>query len=409
MTIITLVSKVTTDESTEAVVLDAMQCATKVYNGLIWHLREQYKETGKSPVSRQNLNKIMKLLPRRQGYYSLSAQATRDKLIEAYKSYFQLRKNGDEETRPPGFRRKNSYSNLRYFNGYGFWLKGNELTLSLGRKREDGVRYVTMQIQHRPKVSYQRVINVVMIYDKKHGLQAHLVVDVEEKEALGDRIVAVDLGETQIISAMFDDGEVLLYSGRGIKSLRRYWQKIRRRVKPPVQGQRRSRRFRQIERKEYRQVHHQLHIITSDFVKRCYHAGVNRIVIGNLQGIRKNIKYGKKINQRLHAWPFAKISEMIFYKAQMLGMTVEFINEAYTSQTCHRCQKVSRSNRRTRGSYVCECGWRVQADVNAAANIFENYTNVSPLERSSGAVAAPVVLPLRTNAHTVYAPGCPHL
>lgn len=55
MTIITLVSKVTTDESTEAVVLDAMQCATKVYNGLIWHLRAQYKETGSSPCQQAEL------------------------------------------------------------------------------------------------------------------------------------------------------------------------------------------------------------------------------------------------------------------------------------------------------------------------------------------------------------------
>ena len=88
MTIITLVSKVTTDAATESVLLDAMACATKVYNGLIWHLREQYKQTGKSPISRKNLNKIMKMLPRRHGYYSLSTQAPRNEVIEAYKSYF---------------------------------------------------------------------------------------------------------------------------------------------------------------------------------------------------------------------------------------------------------------------------------------------------------------------------------
>ena len=77
MTIITLVSKVTTDESTETILMDAMACATKVYNGLIRHLREQYKETGSSPVTRKNLNKIIKLLPRRLGYYFLFTQATR--------------------------------------------------------------------------------------------------------------------------------------------------------------------------------------------------------------------------------------------------------------------------------------------------------------------------------------------
>lgn len=409
MTIITLVAKITADSTAKAILLDAMSSATKVYNGLIWNLRKQYEESGKSPISKQNLNKLMKLLPRRKEYYSLSAQGTRDEVIGAYKSFFELRKNGDEKARPPSFRRKTAYSNLRYYEGYGFKVEGYKLILKFGLSRLDGSREVVVNFQHREDVEYNRVINVLITYDKKNGLQAHLVVDAKEKEPLGDRVVAVDLGETQIISAMFDDGNVLLYSGREIKAMRRYWQKVRRKVKPPVEGQKKSRRFRQIERKESRQIHHMLHIITSDFVQRCYDAGAGTIVLGDLTGIRKKIQYGKKTNQRLHVWSFSKITEMIRYKAQMFGMDVVQISEAYTSQTCHQCKKVSRSNRRHRGLYKCSCGWITHADVNSAANIFKKYKDVSPLKRSSGVVATPVVVPLRVNRHTVYEPRCPHL
>ena len=137
MTLITLVARIIADEQTEEILFDAMRSATKVYNGLLWQLREQYEQTGKAPISRQNLNKLMKLLPRADEYYSLSAEATRDEVIGAYRSFFSLRKE-DERARPPGFRRKARLSNLRYYDGYGFRLtEEGRLWLSLGCRRSD--------------------------------------------------------------------------------------------------------------------------------------------------------------------------------------------------------------------------------------------------------------------------------
>ena len=110
MTTITLVSKLIVDEQTEAILFDAMRSATKVFKGLIWNFRSQYEETGKAPISRKNLNKIMKELPRRKDYYSLSTQGTRDE-----------------------------------------------------------VKRVEVQIQSRKDVKLPKVINVLITYDKKLG------------------------------------------------------------------------------------------------------------------------------------------------------------------------------------------------------------------------------------------------
>ena len=93
--------------------------------------------------------------------------------------------------------------------------------MGFGRSRSDEEKEVEVQIQSRKDVEFTKVVNVLISYDKKLGLQAHLVVETEDLKPLGDRVVAVDLGETQIISAMFDDGKTLLYSGREIKSIRR--------------------------------------------------------------------------------------------------------------------------------------------------------------------------------------------
>jgi transposase len=100
--IITNKAKIHADYKTEAVLKDAMLCATKVYNGLLWHLRKEFEEKGKLDVSRKNLNLILKELPRAKGY-SMSVQLTRDEVREAYKSFFALRKKRFTQHHAPGF------------------------------------------------------------------------------------------------------------------------------------------------------------------------------------------------------------------------------------------------------------------------------------------------------------------
>lgn len=86
----------------------------------------------------------------------------------------------------------------------------------------DGNREVTVRVQYRADVVFRQLVNVLLAYDTANGMEAHLVVEVEDEPANGTRKVAVDLCETQAISAMLDDGTNLLYSGREIKAIRRY-------------------------------------------------------------------------------------------------------------------------------------------------------------------------------------------
>jgi hypothetical protein len=72
MPILTLQAKVLADPKTGKILRDAMLCVTKVYNGLLWHLREEFKNTGKTKVTRKHLNAILKTLPKAKKYYSLS-------------------------------------------------------------------------------------------------------------------------------------------------------------------------------------------------------------------------------------------------------------------------------------------------------------------------------------------------
>lgn len=403
--LLTLRAQIHTSPQTEPVLKDAMLCATKVYNGLLWHLRKEHEETGKADISRKNLNRILKKLPRAKGYYSMSVLLTRDEVRQAYGAFFALRKNGRTEHSMPGFRPKSRLSPLKYVQS-GFKVEGSRVTLSLGRSRKDGVRHVTFRISHRPGVKCKRVRELSVTYDKLTGrLEARLVVEVKPRDNHGTGRVAVDLGETVLLASAFDDGTAVLYSGRLIKAIRRYWQKVRSKVRPPSKERRQmSRRYRQIARKERRQVEHLLHIVSKHFVEECARRGVGEVVVGDLTGRVEGKSFGRVVNQRLHAWAFRKLAGMIEYKAVLLGISFRAVGEERTSIICHACGTEKASNRKSRGSYRCGCGWSAHADVNAALNICERACNVSPVKGSSGRVARPVVLSFQVGRHTVHEP-----
>ena len=87
--------------------------------------------------------------------------------------------------------------------------------------------------------------------------------------------------------------------------------------------------------------------------------------------IRERLDYGKFMNRRLHAWAFARLQGRIEDKAREAGIPVQYVNPAYTSKTCHGCQRIGR--RSNQAEFRCpnpECHVSAfQADINAAANI----------------------------------------
>lgn len=406
MPMLTIKVQIHADHETERILRDAMFCATKVYNGLMWHLRRQQEETGRVDVRRSNLNRILAALPRAKGYYSMSAQLTRDEVRQAWRSFFALRRNGRTAHSAPGFRPKSLLSPLKYTQS-GFKVGGDRLTLSLGTGREDGIRTVTVRLTNRPGVEYERVREIIITYDTVSGrIEARLVVEIKPRENTGTGRAAVDLGETVLLAAVFEDSTALLYSGRLIKAIRRYWQKMRPHVKPPSgERPRKSRRFRQIAHREGKQVEHLLHIVTSHFIRECVRHGVAEIAIGALAGIRDEIDYGDRMNQRLHAWLYRKVIHMIRYKAALAGITVrDDVDKRGTSRTCHACGTAREASRVHRGLYRCSCGGTAQADVNGALNIYERAFQVSPAKGSSGCVARPVVLSFQVGWHTIHEP-----
>jgi len=98
------------------------------------------------------------------------------------------------------------------------------------------------------------------------------------------------------------------------------------------------------------------------------------IVFEKLQDIRNQKSKGRKMNRKLSNWTFRKFQELVIYKANQFGISVEFVDARYTSQKCSRCGNILKSQR-TSNVFKCKaCGFELNADLNAARNIRKNFT-----------------------------------
>ncbi|PEI71533.1 RNA-guided endonuclease TnpB family protein [Bacillus toyonensis] len=80
----------------------------------------------------------------------------------------------------------------------------------------------------------------------------------------------------------------------------------------------------------------------------------------------KGRTFSKEIGKR--AWYSFRV--MLEYKALWYGKKVIAVNPHCTSQTCSKCEHVSKENRKSQSEFECvSCGYKGNADVNAALNI----------------------------------------
>ena len=179
-------------------------------------------------------------------------------------------------------------------------------------------------------------------------------------------VLAVDLGERFTATAvLLQDRNVMKaqFFGRQIRGIRRHHQWLRKRL----QERGLTKVAERIGNKENRCVNNILHNISKEVVSLADSTN-SCIVLGDLKGIRGRAKgKGRRFNRIVGNMPNYKLVNMIKYKAEMLGIPVIQINEAYTSKTCHICGAIGK--RRTQGLFRCKTCGEYNADLNGAINI----------------------------------------
>ncbi len=112
-----------------------------------------------------------------------------------------------------------------------------------------------------------------------------------------------------------------------------------------------------------------LHNRANDLIAEAHTADVDGIIFENLDHIRKHIANGSKFQQ----WAYAKFVELVKYKVEPTALFVDTVNPAYTSQRCSHCGFTHEDNRDDKQFACQDCGYKANADYNAAKNIAVRY------------------------------------
>jgi len=322
------------------------------------------------------------------------AQAVLGQIDEAYKSWFALRKNGDGKAKPPGFRKKHAISNIPFKKDA---LKvidtGIRATLKAGE-----LYYLEYLLPPGVQIDNNNLVKLELV--KRDGQwYAHITYKVQPRPLRTEgKVKAIDLGIIHTAATMNEDGKVRVYTARNALSIQRYFNKQIGRVQSKVMSQSKqkwSNKLTQLSNKKRGQIRHFLHTTSHAIVKDCLAEGINRVVVGDLKNIRKGANYGKKVNQKLHAWGFSKFTNQLKYKLELEGIQLIEIGEKSTSKTCSQCgykESYKAQCRKHRGLYICRnCGAVMNADVNGALNILKKYLPEANVSWSSGCLAQPLV------------------
>jgi putative transposase len=202
------------------------------------------------------------------------------------------------------------------------------------------------------------------IVKKKGGWFAHITIEKEIiiKTDYKD-ILGIDLGIRRVASVVQLSNGVTSFYGKELRETRGHYFHLRKNL-----GIKKANKtIKKIADTEKRKVNDQLHKISREIVNQAKRTD-SLIVLGDLKGIRERSNKGRRFNRKLASMPFSKLSNYITYKANWAGIQVIKVNEAYTSQTCHKCKELGIRNR---GLFKCKCGYQDNSDRNGAINIAE--------------------------------------
>ena len=193
------------------------------------------------------------------------------------------------------------------------------------------------------------------------------------------RILGVDLGVNNL--AVTSDRQ--FFNSSKVKQVKRKFKFLRSKLQS--KGTRSSRRLlKKISGKEKRFMRGVNHKISKDIVDSFDGC---KIVMENLKGIRRT-NLGRRMNYWISNWSFFQLQSFIQYKAERKGIEFVKVRPNYTSQICSKCGKLGS---RSGCSFVCHCGFSLNADLNASLNL------ASPmLEKRQALITKPHI---RTDEH----------
>ncbi len=132
---------------------------------------------------------------------------------------------------------------------------------------------------------------------------------------------------------------------------------------------------------------HWQHCVSRDIASRFGTVVVEDLKITNMSAAGKSAQK-RGLNRSILNQGWGAFATKLEYKLEERGGALVKVNPAYTSQTCSACGVIDSRSRESQASFACvECGFRANADHNAAIVILRRSTPLMPVE---GRGCAPV-------------------
>jgi putative transposase len=198
---------------------------------------------------------------------------------------------------------------------------------------------------------------------KKNTVYLHISFEKEREDVKSNgKFLGVDRGINKL--AVTSDNK--FYCGSKLKSICHKYKALRRKLQK-VGSQSAKRHLKNLSGKEKRfkaDINHQI----SKQIISSLNPG-DTVVLEKLTGIRRS-RMRKPQRSALHSWNYYQLEQFLIYKGQAKGIQVVYVNPAYTSQQCSKCNYVDKKNRKTQANFCCQqCGFKLNADLNASRNI----------------------------------------
>ena len=216
--------------------------------------------------------------------------------------------------------------------------------------------------------------------------EKYVIEIIHEKEPIdlklnGNRIVGIDLGLNNLVTVVNNAGlEPFIIKGGIVKSINQYYNKQLAKLRSikSKQGYKfETKRIQRLTLKRNNKIMDVFHKISRKIIGYCIENDFGRIIIGYNQRWKQKIKMGRRTNQNFVQVPFLNLVKMIQYKALLVGMNVELMDESHTSKCSfldgesieHHEHYAGR--RVKRGLFKTRSAKLINADVNGAYNIIK--------------------------------------
>ncbi|AYF54542.1 IS200/IS605 family element transposase accessory protein TnpB [Clostridium botulinum C] len=268
------------------------------------------------------------------------------------------------------------------------WMEGIKFKVILGNRIKNSLEL--RHTLHKVIEGKYKICDSSLQFDKNNNLILNLTldipIDIVNKKVSG-RVVGVDLGLKIPAYCALNDVEYIKKSiGRidDFLKVRTQMQSRRRRLQIAIQsakgGKGRVNKLQALERfaeKEKNFAKTYNHFLSSNIVKFAVSNQAEQI---NMELLSLKETQNKSI---LRNWSYYQLQTMIEYKAQREGIKVKYIDPYHTSQTCSKCGNYEEGQRESQADFICKkCGYKVNADYNAARNIAMSNKYITKKEES---------------------------